>query len=163
MSEIRKAVTTDNLRDMPFMEMLNSLEPFVLEDIPEGIQDDPTGKGEEVDTLLGRFANLYSYLMYLYSFASYESDRVKLIEGQSAQWKTMVRKKDALFELAKAVRMKWKACSRMLTGLIKSEEEVFDRVDYQARSRSQGKTPNKKSGKESDGKGRDLKGWGNVV
>lgn len=151
MSEERKyfipAVTVNNVIEMGYKEMLEGLEPFVLEEIPEGAAGSPEAL-LAADRLIGRFANLYSYLIYLFSHVSNEANRMKLM-GDNEVYSILTRKKDSLYELARAVRYKHEACSRMLTAHNMAEsEEVFDRVDHQARAK-----------RAAPKKGKRMKAW----
>lgn len=123
-------VTVNNLVDMSFMDMLDGISPYVLEEVPEVSNKKDL---EKIDKLLARFANLYAYLLHLYSFVAYEARKAKASD-LTHEWKELVRKKEALHELASGVKMKWKACSRLVTFHLK-DNEVFDRVDYENRNK----------------------------
>lgn len=143
-------VTAENVSEIPFNEMMRGLRSYVLEEVPEGTNADPEVL-QDIDRLIGRFANLYSYLIYLYAVVANEANRLKLIDAGES-YKLMVRKKDALYELARAVRYKHQACSRMLTAYQEEESPShppFDRADYQGREKRQ---------KER----RQVKGWNHV-
>lgn len=140
------SVTINNIEDIGFLEMIEGLEPFVLEEIPEGT-DGSEEVMNEIDRLLGRFANLYTYLVMLYAVVADHSNRARVL-GNDEKYKALVRKKDALYELSRGVKLKWQACSRMLTKAIEDEDEPFERANYPRRSEK----------KEQ----RQMKGWGDV-
>lgn len=140
-------VTVNNIFEIPFREMLDGISPYALEEVPEGTGRDPDVL-HEIDMLLGRFANLYSYLIHLYAAVANEANRLQL-SGATDEYKIMVRKKEALYEIARSVRYKHEAVSRMLT-VYQEEEEPFERPNYQAREERQKKR-------------RRMKEWGNVT
>lgn len=147
------SVTTDTLVDMPFRDFLSALEPWLLEPVPEGAEGDPEVL-RQIDRLLGRFANLYSYLVFLHAFASYEAKRLSLA-GAQQEYSLMIEKRDALYEFSRAVKQKKEACSRMLT--VWQEEtgsDNFDRVDYEGREE---RARRRRSHKTPDGK--TFNGW----
>ena len=143
------AVTIRNVARLPFRRMLEGLEPYVLERVPEGLGMD-TDAIQETDRLIGRFSNLYAYLMYLFSFIANEALLAKSL-GDDDLYSSLVRKKEALYELARAVRYKHEACSRMITIAFNQAEEAmpFDRVDTKAREEAAART-------------RTQHRWGNV-
>lgn len=140
------SVTVNNIEDIGFLEMAEGLKPFVLEEVPEGT-DGSEEDLNEIDRLLGRFANLYTYLVMLYAVAADHANRARVL-GNDEKYKALVRKKDALYELSRGVKLKWQACSRMLTKHIEEDDEPFERANY----------PNRKEKKEQ----RQMKGWGDV-
>lgn len=141
------SVTVNNIREIGFLEMIEGLEPYVLEEIPEGTEGDEESL-RLIDTLLGRFANLYTYLVLLYSVAADHANRARVL-GADEEYKSLVRKKDALYELSRGVKLKWQACSRMLTKHIEEDDEPYERANYKARSTK----------KEQ----RAMKGWSDVT
>jgi len=132
------SVTVKNVTKMKFSEMLTLLKPYVLEFIPEGILGDQDAYGE-IERLLGRFANIYAYLMYLYSHVANETNRAKHADD-TVRKDMLTQKKNALFELARAVRYKHEACSRMLTAALGQEKHnaVFETADIKSRVRKVG-------------------------
>lgn len=132
-------VTAQNVVALPFKDMLKGLEPYVLEPVPEGAAGDAEAL-HAIDRLIGRFANLYTYMIFLYSVVAHESLAMKLL-GDDTAYSILQRKKDALYELARGVRYKHEACSRMLTAHITGQEgkAPFDRIDHQARAQKAGK------------------------
>jgi len=125
-------VTIKNVTKMPFKKMLLALQPYTQEHIPEGILGDPDAY-IEIERLIGRTANIYAYMMHLYAFVANEVNRAKLAGNTEAKDRLM-RKRDALYELGRAVRYKQEACSRMLTAALGyDEKKVFEKVDGKAR------------------------------
>lgn len=116
-----KSVTLHNLGKLSFDEMLAAVSPFLREKIPEG-----TGKNNEnlpeIDRHLGRLPNIYAWLMELWAHASNQSSFWLRSEGKtSAKYGDWVRKKDTLYELANAISLKWKGCSRMVSVALPDE------------------------------------------
>lgn len=126
-------VTIKNVIKLSHTKMLEGLRPYVLEKIPEGLIGNEEGI-READRLIGRFANLYSYLIYLQSHVHSEASRHKLM-GDDGEYEVLTRKKTSLYELARGVRYKQEACSRMLTARLseESDDDVFDKPDYKGR------------------------------
>lgn len=131
-----KNLTIKNLNSVSIKEMLQILEPYVLAMVPEGtVSDDQLQQRKRLDYLLGRMANLHAYLRYLWAFASSERKRLKIIGSDAAD--DMLVKKEALYELANAVKLKYESVSRMVTINLKVDEETPDRVDYEGRRAAQ--------------------------
>ncbi len=126
-------VTIKNVDKLSMLKILQGLEPYCLEPIPEGIIDNPDGV-KIVDRLIGRFANLYVYMMFLYGHLNSEANRFKIM-GDDAEYTIATKKKDAIFELARGVHYKQEACSRMLTALLREvdDDQVFDQPAHGAR------------------------------
>lgn len=142
------SVTIKNVRNMPFNTMLKALKPYVLEHVPEGILQDPDVY-QEIERLIGRFSNIYSYMIYLYAYLANQVNKAKLA-GDGELRDKMIRKRDAVYELARSVRYKHEACSRMLTAALGYDEgKVFERPDGKARE-------------EKVEKRRVMKGWDSV-
>ena len=133
MKQLADVVSVNNLTQISFENMMKGLSPFVLEPLPEGGAGDPVVLAK-IDRQLGRLANLYAYLVYLWAHASSETNKYKL-RGADAEYHVMMRKKEALYELSRAVKLKWEAASRMITvQQEQDEEETFERANYPARS-----------------------------
>lgn len=138
-------VTIDNVTKMPFKKMLLALQPYTQEHVPEGVLHDPDAY-TEIERLIGRLANIYAYLIHLYAYVANQVN-VSKRKGDSERREKLTRKKDALYELARAVRYKHEACSRMLTAALNyNEKQVFERPDGKAR--------------EETAETRRLHGWG---
>jgi hypothetical protein len=145
------ALTVDNLRSVSFSDMLAALRPLVLEEVPEDALNDPEVL-TDLDRLMGRFANLYSLLIDLHAAALDWASRFKLVDND-AEYQVMMKKKDALWELSRAVKLKYEACSRKLTLHIEAEERDTQPANYPARQeRAKGR-----------GKPKPIRGWGNVT
>lgn len=141
------SVTVNNIEDIGFLEMVEGLTPYVLEEIPEGTADGDEETMQRIDRLLGRFANLYTYLVLLYAVSADHANRARVL-GNDEKYKALIRKKDALYELSRGVKLKWQACSRMLTKAIEDDDEPYERASYSNRAQK----------KDS----RKMKGWGDV-
>lgn len=127
------------LAEVSFMDMLNILSPLVLVQIPENVFDDK----KKLDYLLARMANLYAYLRVLWSAASYERAKLRHVSGTDDA-ETMLKKKEALFELGNAVKLKYEAVSRKITVALSDEEETPERADYVGRRERVVNTPPEK-------------------
>lgn len=125
-------VTVRNVVGMTFKDMLEALHPYVLEEVPEGILQDADAY-QEIERLIGRFSNMYSYLIYLYAHLANQVNVAKR-KGNTDKKDRLIRKRDAIYELARAIRYKHEACSRMLTAALGYEEsQVFEKVDGKGR------------------------------
>jgi hypothetical protein len=125
-----KNLTAANLSKIPFMDMLKILEPLVLVEVPEVILDGESKR--RFDYLLARLANVHAYLQYLWSAATYERARLKAANASSAE--DMAKKKEAIYALASAVKLKYEAVSRKITLVLDGEGDpkVVERRSYKA-------------------------------
>lgn len=138
-------VTIDNVTTLSFTDMLIALKPYTQERIPEGVSHSAEAY-TDIEQMIGRFANVYSYLIYLYAYVA-NSVNIAKRKGDTERKEALTRKKDALYELARAVRYKHEACSRMLTAALNyNESQVFERPDGKAR--------------EKQAETRRMHGWG---
>lgn len=126
-----KILTANNVVDHDLAEILEILEPYVLEEIPEGTIGHDEAK-MEIDRLLGRFANLYAYIITLWAHVSHAQAMARS-EGDSKRGSYLTKMRDALWELSRAVKLKWQACSRLITSAQEEEEHPFERADYHGR------------------------------
>lgn len=108
------SVNTTNVMSMPFLEFLEALGTIALEKLPEGGINDPD-RLTQIDKMLGRFANYYAYLMYLWAFTSNMTNSRKLMQDKGPAHLDAAKRKETLYEIAQAVKMKHEATSRMLT------------------------------------------------
>lgn len=118
----------NNICSVSFPDMLAAVSAFSLERVPEGnTPQDLT----LIDQQLARFANQYAYLIHLFAQVAYEVVRLKRLDPEAAE--AMIKKKDALYEIAKAVKLKWQACSRRLTKSMGDDEEElpYEHRNYQ--------------------------------
>lgn len=116
---------------MPFTDVLDGLTPYVLVAVPEGALNDDEAL-THIDYLIGYFANLHAYLLMLYAYAAEEVIRLKAA-SRTQEASVIIKKRDAFYELSRAVKLKHAACSRLVT--ISSErDELFDSPDYKRRS-----------------------------
>lgn len=104
---------TKNVMRVSFNEMLRMLEPMALEPIPSGKLNDPDMM-MKLDELLSTFANNHAYLIYLWAFVSAKTNEYKLV-GNTAEHSIATKKKEALYGIASAVKLKWDAVSRKIT------------------------------------------------
>lgn len=133
-------LTVNNIRDVSFKDMLSILGPLVLVQLPEDTDDLESKR--RYDYLLARLANLYAYLRVLWAAASYERSRARRIDSDNAE--EMQKKKEALFEIGNAVKLKYEAVSRKITLALNDEKETPERVDYEGRREQLKKEPPKK-------------------
>lgn len=125
-----QGLNINELKTVSFPKMLEILAPFVLVHLPEGTSENIDAK-RRLDYLLGRCANMYAYLNTLGAYASYERARMKAMNDSGAE--DMLKKKEALYELATAMKLKYEAVSRMLTVALKLDNETPDQPDYEGR------------------------------
>lgn len=136
-----ESLTVNNLGDTPFKKMLEILTPLVLSEVPEG---EDTNSARRLDFLLARMANLHAYLRVLWCVATHERARaVKVGLPNADEW---AKKKEALYELANAVKLKYEAVSRKVTVKLESEDEDKpERASYDARREQRDERTTKKS------------------
>lgn len=142
---LRRVATVRNLEELTFEELLDALQPYLLEEIPEGVTDAPPEDLARVDRLIGQLANTYSYITNLYAYSAAYARRAK-VEGDTSEWHDWNAKKDALYRIVQAIELKWRACSRLVTV---DSELGFERPDYQGRE-------------ERAATRRPMRGWDNV-
>lgn len=104
---------TKNIMQLSFNAMLRELEPMALEPIPSGRLNDPDMM-MKLDELLSSFANNYAYLIHLWAFVSAKTNEYKMI-GSTNEWSIAAKKKEALYGIAAAIKLKWDAVSRKIT------------------------------------------------
>lgn len=123
------SLTINNLGSTPFKKMLEILGPLVLTQVPEG---DEVDQKRRLDFLLARTANLHAYLRFLWCHASAQrAAAVKVGLDSADDW---AKKKEALYELANAVKLKYEAASRRITVQLESDgDDKPDRANYDAR------------------------------
>lgn len=113
-------ITIQNVKKMPFKELLTRLGDLVLKPIPQGALNDPDVL-TDLDEQLGYWANLHTWLIYLWSYISNETNKARLIgPDENAE---MNKRKEMLYELAASVKLKRESVSRMLTIKIELEQE----------------------------------------
>lgn len=132
------SLTTNNVNEIAFVDLIDAISPFALEEVPEGTGGDPDAL-TELDRLMGRFANLYGYLIHLWAASSDWMNRYKVMGDTDAE-RTMRRKKDALWEISRVVKLKYEACSRMITAHVEERQGQMGGPNYQRRqARAEGK------------------------
>lgn len=153
-------LTLKNLEDVTFDDFQELLAPYLLEEIPEGTLDGNPDRMLQIDRLIGRLANIHAYLAYLYGYAAARAQILKS-EGRTAEWGAMLRKKDALYEYRGAVKLKWNACSRMVTINLGIEDEPDDHIDHHGRAERMGVevTPAGRAGRQKKANARPTTGW----
>lgn len=147
---LREVATLHNLERLDLISLLEMLEPYLLEDIPEGVLAASEGDLHEIDRQIGRLANTFSYVSSLYAYSCALVRNAKR-ESRTDDWHDAVAKKDALDKLRSALKLKWQACSRMVT--VETEVDLFERPAYEKREARV---------RERESKGH-MKGWGNVA
>lgn len=148
-----KGFNLENLSKIPFMDMLKILQPLVLVEVPESFAHETEKR--RLDYLLARLANVHAYLRFMWAAATYERARLKRIGTDSAE--DMAKKKEALYELGNAVKLKYEAVSRKITLELEGEGDpkVVERRSY---SPPENTTNAAQTAFKKGGKG----GWGNV-
>ena len=127
-----KNLTVNNLADISFKDMLAILEPLVLVKIPEGAGTDKNAERQRLDYLLARLANLFAYLRYLWSASSHLRSRYRHSDDNKAD--DMLKKKEALYELGSAVKLKYESVSRRITVALDDERSTPERANHAART-----------------------------
>lgn len=121
-------IDTKNVLTVPYHELLESIGQLALEKLPDGGLNDPN-RLQEIDRLLARFANLHTYLVYLWAFVSNTTNSRKLM-GDSAGHLDAAKRKETLYEIASSVKLKQEAVSRMLTVQQLTENELHEHRVY---------------------------------
>jgi hypothetical protein len=147
-----EGVTIQNIKSMKFDEMLEKIGDIALERLPEGSRGSASALAN-IDVALGRFANLYSYLIHLWAYLSNEAEKQALM-AKDENWKMLLRKKDAVYEIAQAVKGKRESASRMLAVPDRLDQYIPDRrpQGYETLQNEHGR----KAAQES------KKGWGGL-
>lgn len=144
-------LTPTNLKETPFSKMLEILQPHVLIQVPENVDPTNTTEMRRLDFLLARLANFHAYLQVLWAASTHERARLKRIDNDAAE--DMQKKKETLYALAGATKLKYEAVSRRITVALSGEEEQSDRVDYPGRRERLEKTPFPQKTREREGGG----------
>lgn len=147
-----EGVTLKNIGSLTFDQFLAGISPFLTEKVPEGGGKDKSNV-PEIDRLLGRLANIHAWLIQLYAHSADRANSHLRLEGKTGEtYAAWVRKKDALYEFARATELKWKACSRMISVAIGHEDEgTRDQVNYRPTVEQ-----------AFEGRRGTVKGWGGV-
>jgi hypothetical protein len=141
-----ESLTVNNLGETPFGKMLEILSPLVLVQIPEN--EDTITEKRRLDYLLARTANLHAYLRVLWCHATHQRARAVKAGLESAdEW---AKKKEALYELANAVKLKYESASRRITVALDDEDKP-ERAYYEGRRERRDNKAAPKSG-----------GWSNL-
>lgn len=123
-----KNLTVENVTSIGFKDMLEILRPLVLIEIPETFADQTERR--RLDYLLARITNTHSYLMFLWSYCSYERARLKPVNAAKSE--DILKKKETLYELAASLKLKYEAVSRKITLALDGEgdKNMPDRRSY---------------------------------
>lgn len=127
------SVTVNNIAEIGYQKMLEGIMPLVLIEVPEGTNGGDPAVMTILDGLMGKYANIYAYLITLFAAAAGAAERYRIMDADDKQ-KDCIRKKDALWELSRAVKLKYQACSRMLTKHIEDDEDLPERADVRGRA-----------------------------
>lgn len=124
-------INVNNIRSCTFADLMAMLQSHTLVLVPNGTREE--GAMEKIDYLLGYFANTYTHLMVLWAQASHDTNRAKAISSE--EHAQMNKKKEALYEVAQAVKLKHAAVSRMLTVKVETDgDKIFDSPDLAGRA-----------------------------
>lgn len=134
-----KQLPVSQIGEIAFGEMLDILTPYVLVQVPENWDPKNPEDKRRYDYLLARLANLYAYLRVLWCAITYERAVLKRSNAEKAE--IIQKKKEALYELGNAVKLKYEAVSRKITVALSEDESLNDRVDYNSRREQVSNTP----------------------
>lgn len=109
---MRGNVTPSSLFTMSVGEIIESLSNTVLNDIPEGING--PNDIDNMEYLLGKLPNDYAYVISLLGNARSYVRQLKR-KGMKEQYEDMMDKRDALSDIASAIKLKYQGLSRMVT------------------------------------------------
>lgn len=159
-STIITNLTINNLAEVPFEKMLEILTPYVLVQIPEDTES--IQEKQRLDYLLARCANLYAYILALWGQSSYLRARYKTTGDSRSD--DMQKKKETLYALAGAMKLKYEAASRKITVLLEDEDDsVVDRVNYESRRTTRNDRSDRKDDKVKATTTPPNSGWSSVA
>lgn len=118
-----KPVTPTSLLTMSVDEILGSLYKYIVGDIPEGVNDG--NDLQQLEYYLGRLGNDYAYIVELLSYSRNYVRRLKRMD-EKVRYEDMMDIRDALADIASAIKLKYQAVSRQLT----TYEQRMDEVDF---------------------------------
>lgn len=120
-----KPVTPTSLLTMSVDEILESLYQYIVGDIPEGVN---SGNDlQQLEYYLGRLGNDYAYIVELLSYSRNYVRRLKRID-EKVRYEDMMDIRDALADMASAIKLKYQAVSRQLT----TYEQRMDEMDFRS-------------------------------
>ena len=112
----------NNLFTMSNTEIIDKLRGTIIEDIPRGIKTEEDLR--RLEYLLGKLANDYVYLISMTNYArNYVRQLKRKGKEYQVEYEDMMDKRESLESIASAVKLQYKAVSRMLTIKIELEEE----------------------------------------
>lgn len=110
-SDDKLPITVTSLMYVSFPEMLEQLAKYYTEEVE---RQEGTNALDALDEKLRRYTNYYSYLTELYNYAVHYTRSISG-DGSKDAKNLMMDKRDALERILKAVDIKIKTSSRMIT------------------------------------------------
>ena len=120
-----KPVTPTSLLTMSVDEILKSLYQYIVGDIPEGVNNG--NDLQQLEYYLGRLGNDYAYIVELLSYSRNYVRRLKRM-NEKVRYEDMMDIRDALADMASAIKLKYQAVSRQLT----TYEQRMDEMDFRS-------------------------------
>jgi len=106
-------------------EILKSLYQYIVGDIPEGVNNG--NDLQQLEYYLGRLGNDYAYIVELLSYSRNYVRRLKRM-NEKVRYEDMMDIRDALADMASAIKLKYQAVSRQLT----TYEQRMDEMDFRS-------------------------------
>ncbi|AZS49246.1 hypothetical protein BpsS140_00053 [Bacillus phage vB_BpsS-140] len=113
-------ITLSRLATLSAVEVVERLSNSILEDVPEGITTEDDIKKLEI--LLGRLPNNYAYVVELLGY-SRSMVRTYKREKEKEKYENAMDLRDALENIASAIKLQYQGVSRMLTAYEQRDEE----------------------------------------
>lgn len=111
---VHNKITRENVMKVKFNELLDELWRLGGEQIPEGPNTDPEIM-KQLDQQLAYFANMHAWITILWAYVSNETSKRKLVGAEAELQQDALKKKEALYEFASSLKLKWEAVSRRIT------------------------------------------------
>lgn len=136
-----KKISPDDLRTLPVGMMIQYISDTILNDVPESM--DTEYNINQMEVLLSRLPNSYSYIVTLLSYARHYVREYKR-SGEKELYEDMMDKRDALESIASAIKLQYQGVSRKIT----LYEQKYDAVNmWEYRNEGRKENDNSDTGK----------------
>lgn len=136
-----KKISPDDLKTLPVGMMIQYISDTILNDVPESM--DTEYNINQMEVLLSRLPNSYSYIVTLLSYARHYVREYKR-SGEKELYEDMMDKRDALESIASAIKLQYQGVSRKIT----LYEQKYDAVNmWEYRNEGRKENDNSDTGK----------------
>lgn len=136
-----KKISPDDLKTLPVGMMIQYISDTILNDVPESM--DTEYDINQMEVLLSRLPNSYSYIVTLLSYARHYVREYKR-SGEKELYEDMMDKRDALESIASAIKLQYQGVSRKIT----LYEQKYDAVNmWEYRNEGRKDNDNSNTGK----------------